>query len=80
MKALGRRKKSHKKVALEVVKEADKEGEEGGSICILWTVHAAYHDQSVHQPRSACTHREKQAHTISSAIAGFCISGQNCLH
>ena len=32
MKALGRRKKSHKKIALEVVKEADKEGEEGGSL------------------------------------------------
>ena len=34
MKALGRRKKSHKKVALEVVKEADKEGEEGGSMLL----------------------------------------------
>ena len=32
MKALGRRKKGHNKAALEVVKEADKEGEEGGSM------------------------------------------------
>lgn len=31
MKALGRRRKSHKKASLEVVKEADKEGEEGAA-------------------------------------------------
>ncbi len=29
MKALGKRRKSHKKIVLEVVEEADKEGEEG---------------------------------------------------
>ena len=29
MKALGKRRKSNKKIALEVVEEADKEGEEG---------------------------------------------------
>lgn len=29
LKALGKRRKSHKKIALEVVEEADKEGEEG---------------------------------------------------
>lgn len=48
MKALGRRKKSHKKAALEVVKEADKEGEEGRSMLVYivnsprtsWAVHA----------------------------------------
>ena len=37
MKALGRRRKSHKKIALEVVKEADKEGEEGACMHI-WHV------------------------------------------
>lgn len=31
MKALGKRRKSNKKIALEVVEEADKEGEEGAS-------------------------------------------------
>ena len=35
MKALGRRRQSHKKVSLEVVKEADKEGEEGVPIHIM---------------------------------------------
>jgi len=29
LKALGKRRKSHKKIALEVVEEAEKEGEEG---------------------------------------------------
>lgn len=39
MKALGRRRKSQKKVALEVVKEADKEGEEGAPMQISITTH-----------------------------------------
>lgn len=46
MKALGRRKKGHNKAALEVVKEADKEGEEGGSV--LHTVDSACSSRAVH--------------------------------
>ena len=52
MKALGRRKKGHNKAALEVVKEADKEGEEGGSM--LHTMHIACCS-------SACSDRAQHA-------------------
>lgn len=68
MKALGRRKKSHKKVALEVVKEADKEGEEGG--------YMLHHVSSL---CSACTNGAKQAHKMCDTEVGFCTQGHNCL-
>ena len=70
MKALDRRKKSHKKVALEVVKEADKEGEEGGFM--LHIVNSSF---------TAAT-GAKQAHNIrnSHAEVQFCMQGHNCLH